>query len=153
MRNNNLFILEKNYKALKDQGIDVKLNYEVEFTQDEKLYNEICKGNLVDILDKIKKHKFDSMQQVINFIIEGKSLNYPLLYWNVYINVTVNDMVIYEDSIIDNDTIASKEDRILLHRIEELEKIESENNNYKEFIKKYKAEKLFEEYIKSIKAS
>lgn len=92
----NLFVLEKNYKKLKKQGVNVKLKYNLEYTQSKKVYNEIInKGDYSNIISR----NIHSILEAVTFLVDVQNASVPFLYAQLNIDITVNDLTVFEDCI------------------------------------------------------
>jgi len=126
-------------------GTDIKTRYHIEFTRDQKVF---------DIMDTTK-FTFDMLNKLEYDYLQDAITDYNKLYYDdTVLHVMLFEQILLNDEIIleqckdmTGSSILPIDVQKRVNRIEEDNKIlTNELNLYNEFIKKYKAEKLFQEF-------
>jgi hypothetical protein len=140
--------MQSGYYGYIKPNTNIKTKYQIEFTRNQKIFNIMDTSKFTfDMLDKIE---FDYLQDAIN--------TYNVLYYDESIlHVMLFEQIILNDEVILEQCKDMQAKSILpsvvqnkVNRIErENEELTKENEQMKGFIKKYKAEKIFEEFIKT----
>lgn len=88
-----------NIELLKKEGINFKLTYTIEFTQNQLHYDEMIKKG---IYDNIKKKEFDNIEESVNFLIKlyDDQRKIPVLYYQLFLSLKINDNTVMEDTIV-----------------------------------------------------
>ena len=142
----------------KKEGINLVTRYTVEYIDNQKDLDYINNGIYKhgEPWERYKTKQFDNMDQALS------------LYMVYYVNDTILDIKLFEEIILDNETIresyiepkstTSYSMKTFINKnlykqndenLKQLDNLETENNLYKQFIKQYNSEKLFNEFIKS----
>lgn len=139
------------YYSYTKKDMDIKTKYTIEFTRNKKIF---------DIMDTVK-FKFDMLNKLEYDYLQDAISDYNRLYYDdtvlhvmLFEQIILNDEIILEQckNMISNSILPSSVQK-RVNRIEEDNQILSnELKQYQEFIKKYKAEKLFQEFKDGITA-
>lgn len=139
------------YYSYTKKDTNIKTKYTIEFTMDQKIVDIM--GTTKFNFDMLKKLEYDYLQDAI--------MTYNKLYYNdKVLHVMLFEQIILDDEILLEQckdmigtSILPQDVQKRVNRIEEDNKILSDELNlYQEFIKKYKAEKLFQEFKDGITA-
>lgn len=141
----------RGYYSYTKKDMDIKTKYTIEFTRDQKIF---------DMMDTVK-FKFDMLNKLEYDYLQDAINDYNKLYYDD----TVLHVMLFEQIILNNEiileqckdmtgtSILPQDVQKRVNRIEEDNKILlNELKQYQEFIKKYKAEKLFNEFKHGITA-
>lgn len=129
---------------LKKQGINFKLTYKVEFTQDKKVLDEIeNKG----IFDNIKIVEFDNIEESVNFLIKlsDDSKKIPALYYQLNVSLKINDLIVLEDSIVTFNYTDSTCEKLRNLKFDN-DIMSAELKHHVEFLNKYNSYDSFKEF-------
>ena len=139
------------YYSYTKKDMDIKTKYTIEFTRDQKIFDMMDTAKFK--FDMLNKLEYDYLQDAIN--------DYNKLYYDdTVLHVMLFEQIILNDEIIleqckdmTGTSILPQDVQKRVNRIEEDNKIlTNELNLYNEFIKKYKAEKLFQEFKNGVTA-
>ena len=139
------------YYSYTKKDMDIKTKYTIEFTRDQKIF---------DMMDTAK-FKFDMLNKLEYDYLQDAISDYNRLYYDdsvlhvmLYEQIILNDEIILEQcKDMTGTSILPQDVQKRVNRIEEDNKIlTNELNLYNEFIKKYKAEKIFQEFKNGITA-
>lgn len=137
------------YYSYTKKDMDIKTKYTIEFTRDQKIFDMMDTAKFK--FDMLNKLEYDYLQDAIN--------DYNKLYYDdTVLHVMLFEQIILNDEIIleqckdmTGTSILPQDVQKRVNRIEEDNKIlTNELNLYNEFIKKYKAEKIFQEFKKEV---
>jgi len=137
------------YYSNTKKDMDIKTKYTIEFTRDQKIFDIM--GTVKFKFDMLNKLEFDYLQDAIS------------AYNRLYYDDTVLHVMLFEEIILNDEIILEQckdmtgssilpiDVQKKVNRLEEDNKIlADELNLYNEFIKKYKAEKIFQEFKKEV---
>jgi len=140
---------QSGYYSYIKPNTDIKTKYTIEFTRNQKVFDIMDTTKFTfDMLDKIE---FDYLQDAIN--------TYNVLYYDE----SILHVMLFEQIILDNEIILeqckdmtcksilpiSVQNKVNQIELENTE-LKKENEQTKAFIKKYRAEKIYEEFIKAV---
>ena len=137
------------YYSYTKKDMDIKTKYTIEFTRDQKIFDMMDTAKFK--FDMLNKLEYDYLQDAIN--------DYNKLYYDdTVLHVMLFEQIILNDEIIleqckdmTGTSILPQDVQKRVNRIEEDNKIlTNELNLYNEFIKKYKADKIFQEFKKEV---
>ena len=142
----------------KKEGINLVTRYTVEYIDNQKDLDYINSGIYKhgEPWERYKTKQFDNMDEALS------------IYMVYSVNDTILDIKLFEEIILNNETIresyiepkstTSYSMKTFINKnlykqndenLKQLDNLETENNLYKQFIKQYNSEKLFNEFIKS----
>lgn len=134
----------ENIKKLKSSGIEFSVNYTIEFTQDKKVIEEIEKKG---IFDNVKKYTSLNIEECIKMLVNAQQQNIPILYMKLFIDITINNITVFEDNMSMFDIPMLKTDISIQEQNKELN---NELSLYQEFIKKYNCNDIFKEFSNNL---
>lgn len=137
------------YYSYTKKDMNIKTKYTIEFTRDQKIFDMMDSSKFT--FDMLNKLEYDYLQDAI-------SAYNKLYYDDSVLHVMLFEQIILDDEIIleqckdmIGNSILPQDVQKRVNRFEEDNKILSDELNlYNEFIKKYKAEKLFQEFKQEV---
>jgi hypothetical protein len=141
--------MNKGYYSYIKPDTNIKTKYTIEFTRDQKIFDMMDSSKFT--FDMLKKIEFDYLQDAINAynkLFYDESVLHVMLFEQIILN---DEIILEQCKDMQSISILPKEIQNTVNRLELQDKmLTEENNQMKAFIKKYNAEKIYKDFIKTL---